>query len=743
MNSKSIAASLKLGAVAILFFTFLFAGGIGATSLGFIGSAIRELTAVGRDSATQWMLVVCLAIYSVMFAILESPLRRGVSCREFINPNLWLASFVVVALLRYVLTYDTVSRSMQILVLMAGFVFGKAIAAWARPTLLLTILLTLLAVSAWWQPEATRVFQYHGIFRWSGVWDSPNLYGLLMGVGVVLAVGFLGSSIQHRTPNIQCGKKLCMFLCPIAIILCGFGLFKSYSRGAWLAVFAGLIYLAVQAIKCLRFSAWFRHNRLSLTLLAASLSLLAFWEFRFSESRPVQRLFSAANADDFSWRNRVTAWEGAARMMVDKPLAGFGWFQAETDYGKMYCPPRLNNESAAIEMNDYLMIGVSAGAPALFFFAAYILLSFRRKSPSFIIYPPFSILRTARAGSIVLLVGFWFDGGLFKPPVAIVFWTLMELSRILSGGPRRMPPIQETADNDRIGDISSVPKRGPWENRVRWLFCLPSGIFACRRAGASRPAERTVHRGKGSDFVSLFAFGRFFRAAGRTPSTSGGTPDATRLTRGEIALRWMAAILATWALAETAFHLVPPHCLVSERTLSIARRILVQPRERADFETLACQPIWQGQKLKTLLDHVELAVYNRELINWQLDTTNYENYVLSPVITGVSGETFDWRRPLWEEFYPRIRHESSPEEAARIVVRHLRERVTIAGIPDPPRDVPTIWLRQLTDQTGFEIIYVAALRSVGVPARLDANQRAEFWDGSKWSAAPSPAVVSW
>jgi acetyl esterase/lipase len=219
--------------------------------------------------------------------------------------------------------------------------------------------------------------------------------------------------------------------------------------------------------------------------------------------------------------------------------------------------------------------------------------------------------------------------------------------------------------------------------------------------------------------------------------------EKIKLNRYEIILRWVAAILATWALTETAFRLVSPHCLVSERTLSVARRILVQPKQRADFETLACQPIWKKEKLKTLLDQVELAGYNRELINWQLDPTNYDNYVLSPVITGTPGERFDWRRPLWEEFYPRIRHESSPDDAARIVVRHLRERVTIAAIPDPPRDIPTIWLRQLTDETGFQIICVGALRSVGVPARLNSNRQAEFWDDLKWSAAPSPAVITW
>gem|GEM_PF-2843096 len=45
-----------------------------------------------------------------------------------------------------------------------------------------------------------------------------------------------------------------------------------------------------------------------------------------------------------------------------------------------------------------------------------------------------SLQATCRAGAIVLLVGFWFDGGLFKLPVAIVFWTLMELARNSSIG---------------------------------------------------------------------------------------------------------------------------------------------------------------------------------------------------------------------------------------------------------------------------------------------------------------------
>jgi hypothetical protein len=75
-------------------------------------------------------------------------------------------------------------------------------------------------------------------------------------------------------------------------------------------------------------------------------------------------------------------------------------------------------------------------------------------------------------------------------------------------------------------------------------------------------------------------------------------------------------------------------------------------------------------------------------------------------------------------------------------VRHLHERVTINNLSNPPREVPEIWLKQITDETGFQIIYVAALRSVGVPARLNVQGLAQFYNGAEWQTAPSPAVKS-
>jgi len=148
------------------------------------------------------------------------------------------------------------------------------------------------------------------------------------------------------------------------------------------------------------------------------------------------------------------------------------------------------------------------------------------------------------------------------------------------------------------------------------------------------------------------------------------------LARSEIILRWVAAVLAICALAEENGGPFGSTSLCGQRKnlVHCPENFWCSQKQQADFEALACQPIWNGQKLKTLLDHVELAGYNRELINWQLDDAMYRDFVLSPVIEPSTNNShlstnFNWRRPLWEEFYPRIRHESSPEDAARIVIR--------------------------------------------------------------------------
>jgi hypothetical protein len=110
-------------------------------------------------------------------------------------------------------------------------------------------------------------------------------------------------------------------------------------------------------------------------------------------------------------------------------------------------------------------------------------------------------------------------------------------------------------------------------------------------------------------------------------------------------------------------------------------------------------------------------------------------------VTRPAFEELNWRRPLWEFFYPRVRHEDTPEAAAEIVARTLRERITVVPAKWNSATRPgieTIWRNQITNEKGFQRIYVATLRSVSVGARLNSDGNAEFWTGSEWKTAPRP-----
>jgi hypothetical protein len=142
-------------------------------------------------------------------------------------------------------------------------------------------------------------------------------------------------------------------------------------------------------------------------------------------------------------------------------------------------------------------------------------------------------------------------------------------------------------------------------------------------------------------------------------------------------------------------------------------------------------------QIRTLLEHVELATLQRQLADWTVTDDLWREWVLSPWIAG-AGEDIRWRRLLWEHFYPRVRRESNPTAAAEIVARQLASRVSINESTSSTRTIRERWIRGVADHEGFERLHVAALRSVGVPARVGDKGQVEIHDGEKWRAAPRP-----
>jgi hypothetical protein len=504
----------KAAGVAFLLFLLLFAVDLRGSFPGVISSALREITAILLDPGSQWMAFSCLEIYFMAFLFFRF---RGNRCFwRAANPNLWFVGALVIMAVLYAIDY---ALSAQALTLLAGAVLGQGMAFWASlemqnakckmqncfGVLVVSLLVILLALASVWQTGAGHTYEYHGQMRWSGFWDNPNIFGLLMGAGVVLALGIASWAWRLRT-----GRFMIVPLCLAAAGLIARGLLHSYSRGAWLGTFCGVTYLlwhwiirdipgaaepqaetnwplditvrpaatkgieprisrmtrirdgefAIRAIREIRGKkCW-----LPLSVVLSSAVILAFWHFRGTDWHPARRAFSSVNAADFSWRNRIAAWEGTLQITADHPFFGTGWNQPEPLYSHYYLPPKLS-EGGAVELNDYLMLGATLGLPALFCFGMYVWLSLKGKS-EIRKHPPSPSLRqtgkaeiqetewlntVCHAGAMVLLVGFWFDGGLFKLPTAATFWILLEFG---AATPPRTHAMTDTSATKSHEDVS-------------------------------------------------------------------------------------------------------------------------------------------------------------------------------------------------------------------------------------------------------------------------------------------------
>ncbi len=473
---------------------------------------LAEVEAAVTDAGTQWMVFVCAGMYFVAFGLLRTRLGQAAARGEHRGPRMadgcevprpawevgvkesfrhvdsatpWLVMLMALAAMAYARRYAEAARSTAAIMLLGGAVLGQGASFWESrkqrvgsrkgTSIAVLALVLLLAGAAFWQAETAHLFQYRGEGRWTGPWDNPNMFGVLMGVGAVLALGSLMSQVQslkscggeHPTSNIQHPTFKLWRWVKAALLLAaagamGVGLVKSYSRGAWVGAAVGMAYLAYQVGKAETLKTESGQEKAesrkqkaeipvwrwgALAVMCASVAVLGFWDMRELEGRVARRAFSVVNANDFSWRKRVAAYEGALQMLADKPWFGYGWNQPERVYDALYRPAKVD-EGMAIQLNDYLMLGMTLGVPALACFCMYAGLSLRGRQkakgqmpknrapasdtrretpdlrPETLAYPA-----VCRAGAVVLLVGFWFDGGLFKLATGATFWILLGLGR--------------------------------------------------------------------------------------------------------------------------------------------------------------------------------------------------------------------------------------------------------------------------------------------------------------------------
>ena len=399
---------------------------------------------------TQWMLLACLVVWCSTFIYLTSSLS-----------GLPLIVLLIIAIVAFFINPPQNRPATDAFALLLGVTLGRAIRVLlnqggrkqtiGKPNAdsgkFLVGLVLLFAFASFWHLDITN--NYYRRLRWMGLWDNPNIYGMLMGAGVVLTAGLLAASLKSKvqspkskiqgqtstvpSPQSKIGKDESIWKSAIrnpqsAILLVaagmmGVGLLFSYSRGAWVGTAVGLLYLAKAYGK-------FKWRYVILGTGLVALGALLIWG-RTPDDAPwyLKRLdLSRASA-----QHRVAAWSGAIQMMRDHPF-GVGWNKAVETYQKDYSPPE--GSAAAITTNDYLMLGTQLGLPGLLCFVAYVGLALKgetRKQKAETLEQignrksEIGNRMACRAGALAMLVAFWFDGGLFKLATASVFWILLEL----------------------------------------------------------------------------------------------------------------------------------------------------------------------------------------------------------------------------------------------------------------------------------------------------------------------------
>lgn len=200
--------------------------------------------------------------------------------------------------------------------------------------------------------------------------------------GACLAFIFLFISIfilKSKTLKVSYFEKIALI---ISLTVVGIGLYFSFSRAAWLSVFAsGFLWFFMHYFKI-------SIKQISWTVLFLSISFFLFNEKIMDlakENKAVSNKGDLSNqiqsvtnvSNDASNLERLNRWKCALRMFVDKPIVGFGLGTYQFKYGSYQKIEELTYISTfkgdkGNAHSEYLGILSEAGLPGLVLFLALI-----------------------------------------------------------------------------------------------------------------------------------------------------------------------------------------------------------------------------------------------------------------------------------------------------------------------------------------------------------------------------------
>lgn len=411
------------------------------------------LSTFGVSDQFYWLGI--LLVYTAFFAVINLKTYWPFRLRslEFWNPKphdaIWISTLLLCCMTaiiaaRYFWDYGNAAQSTDTLVLLIGILVQQGLlrllpseeiqTAIGQRRFLIDAYILIGCLCLLLTPLNPRQgYYYHGQPRWSGIYSNPNEFGMIMAVIIVLAAGRVWQYARSAKFGWASVYVLLMLFSGICVI-------KSYSREAWVSVSAGLLFLMWSRMRHKLSEArdfttsgktGFRWTRKAMVLGVAGLLTgicLAVAIKTVSQSRLalVQRAFSAFSQVDFSSRNRLASYQDGIDMLLDKPLAGFGWQDLVAIHDQLYLQSGLS-DGAALKLNDFLMFALRFGIPTLALFILFI---------RFWFLAPARALQTrwnddialSQAAVLMLATGFVFSDGLCRLAPGASFWLFLTLA---------------------------------------------------------------------------------------------------------------------------------------------------------------------------------------------------------------------------------------------------------------------------------------------------------------------------
>ena len=189
-------------------------------------------------------------------------------------------------------------------------------------------------------------YYYQGYDRLSIVFDNPNHLGNLLGFGIIYIFSFICSSNKYHIFN-----KILLWL---VLTIITWGLFSTFSRGAWISCAIGLLVYYLWNIKTKYINTYALIYLLIIIILSFNYNMIIY-----------NRVRQTSPSADRSVGHRLEVWKGTFRIIEQHSIRGIGVGNFGKVYNENFKPQYLQNEMYASAMNNYLTVMAELGVPAL------------------------------------------------------------------------------------------------------------------------------------------------------------------------------------------------------------------------------------------------------------------------------------------------------------------------------------------------------------------------------------------